>query len=221
MSLAAIGAIAGGAQALLGIGQTIKGLTMPKPEIPDYDIPDEIYKNMTDAEYWAFQGMPEAQKQQYIDQIAQQGASALSQSSSRKGGLGMVSSIAEQQRQGARDLLSMDVQARAKNQEGLYRARSAMAQAKDTKYQADTNKAQYEIEQRNDMIGAGMQNIGGAFGSIANMAGAGVFDKLGSGGKLGNASPPKASTTTNPSKPTYMMNNTEAYKPKSSYFQFL
>ena len=171
-----IAAVGMGVQGLLGVGQTIKGLTMPKPEIPDYDIPQEIYDNMTDAEYWSYQGLPDAQKQNYIDQISQQGAGALSRSSSRKGGLGMVSSIAEQQRQGTRELLSMDAQARVRNQERLYTARGAMAQQRGMQQQWGLDKALQERTDRKEMIGAGMQNIAGAFGSAMQGGMTGMFD---------------------------------------------
>jgi len=178
MALGTIAAIGAGAQALLGVGQTVAGLTMPKPDIPDYEIPEEVYQNMTDAEYWSFMGLPDAQKQQFIDQIAQQGASALSASSSRKGGLGMVSSIAEQKRQGARDLLAMDSAARMQNIQNLWGARKDVAAQKVAKYQADTAKSMQLRQERKDMIGAGIQNIAGAFGSVASMASLGGFDDL-------------------------------------------
>ena len=32
-----------GAQTALGIGQTIAGIVKKKPEIPEYDIPEEVY----------------------------------------------------------------------------------------------------------------------------------------------------------------------------------
>lgn len=174
------GIIAGigmGAQALLGVGQTIAGLTMPKPSVPDYDIPQEVYQNMTDAEHWALQGLPEAQRQNYIDQISQQGATALAQSGSRKSGMGMIASIAETKRQGSRELLGMDAAARAKNQEMLYSARNAMTQQKGIQQQWSLDKVNQERADRKEMIGAGMQNIGGAFGSAMQGDMLGMFGK--------------------------------------------
>jgi hypothetical protein len=178
--LAALGAGLAAGQAILGVAQGIKGLTMPKPSIPDYEIPQEIYDNMTDAEYWSFIGMPEEQKKLYMDQIAQQGATALSRSADRKGGLGMISTIADQQRKGAQEMAAMDASMRAERQKDLYAARTAMGQQRAMKYEADRSKAEYLRGKRDEMIGAGIQNIGGALGSAANMASAGVFDKLGS-----------------------------------------
>jgi predicted transposase YbfD/YdcC len=158
---------AGIGQGVLGIGQMIGGLLMPKPDIPDYEIPQELYENMTDAEYWSFVGLPEAQKQQFIEGSARAGASALSQSASRKGGLGLVSSVAQQQQDSNKQLLSMDAQARMQNIRQHWSARERMAQAKDVKFGHDMDKVMYQLQKRDQMIGAGMQNLGGSFSTFA------------------------------------------------------
>ena len=165
-----LGLIAGGLQAGLGIAQTISGLTMEKPEIPDYDIPEEVYKNLSDAEYWKFQGLPEAQKQQFIEQSQRAGATALSRSSSRKGGLGLVSSIAQQEQDSATQLLSMDAQQRMSNLQNLFRSREVMAGAKDKKFGYEMEKVMYERQRRDSMIGAGMQNIAGVASTLAGQS---------------------------------------------------
>ena len=162
-------AIAGTAQAAIGVGQMIGGLFMPKPDIPDYEIPQEIYENMTDAEYWSFVGLPEAQKQQYIEGSMRAGASALSASASRKGGLGMVSSIAQQQSDANRELLTMDTQARMQNLQRYWGARERMAQAKDVQFGHKMDKTMYQLQRRDNMLGAGMQNIAGGFGNFIGL----------------------------------------------------
>jgi len=163
--------IAGGVQGTLGIAQMVGGLFMPKPEIPDYEIPQEIYENMTDAEYWSFQGLPEAQKQQFVEQSQRSGATALSQSSSRKGGLGMVSSIAQQQQDANTQLLSMDSQARMQNIHNLWNSRSQMAGYKDKQFGHKMDKTMYKLGKRDEMIGAGMQNFGQSFSTFAGASG--------------------------------------------------
>jgi hypothetical protein len=174
--------IAGGAQGTLGIAQMIGGLTMPKPDIPDYEISEETYKNMTDAEYWSFQGMPEAQKQQFVEQSQRSGATALSRSTDRKGGLGLVSSIAQQEKDSATQMLSMDSQQRMSNLQNLFRAREVMSEAKDKEFKHDTDKVMYELGKRDEMIGAGMQNFGQSFSTFAGASGG---DKV-----SGTAKPP-------------------------------
>jgi len=182
-----IGAIASGAQALLGIGQMVGGLFMEKPEIPEYDIPDELYANMTDAEYWSFKGMPDAQRQQFIEQSQRAGASAISASASRKGGMGMISSVAQQQQDAATELLVQDSQARMKNLQNFWDARKTIAGAKDFKYEADLGKAMEERGRRDEMLGAGMQNLALAGSTIGGLAEEGGLKGLfgGGEGKLG------------------------------------
>jgi len=166
--------IAVAAQGTMGIAQTIKGLTMPKPDVPDYDIPQEIFDNMTDAEYWSYKGLPEAQKQQFIENSMRAGATAISRSTDRKGGLGMISSIAQQERDSARDLLSMDAQARMSNVDRLLQARRELASAKNTEQEWNMQKILDERAKRDEMIGAGIQNIGQSFSTFAGGAGGGA-----------------------------------------------
>ena len=168
----------GGVQAALGIGQTIAGLVKKKPEIPEYEIPQELWDNMTDAEYWAMEGLPPAQKQQFIEQSQRAGATALSRSSDRKGGLGLVSSVAQQEQDAATQLLSMDAGQRLQNIQNLYRARERVAGAKDTKYQSDLNKVLQERMETDNLRGAGVQNIMNAAGTISGI------DALSDGGVM-------------------------------------
>lgn len=164
-----IGQILGGVQAAIGIGQTIAGLVKKKPDIPDYDIPQEVWDNMSDAEYWAMEGLPPAQKQQFIEQSQRAGATALSRSSSRKGGLGLVSSIAQQEADAATDLLSMDASQRLSNLQNLYRAREVVAGEKRTQHDYKTQKVMQERGEVDALRGAGLQNIMGAAGTAAGI----------------------------------------------------
>jgi len=170
-----IGQILGGVQAAIGIGQTIAGLVKKKPEIPDYEIPQEVWENMTDAEYMAMEGLPPAQKQQFIEQAQRAGATALSRSTSRKGGLGLVSSIAQQETDAATQLLSMDAAQRLQNMQSLYRAREVVAGEKRTAHDYATQKVMQERAEVDELRGAGLQNIMGAAGTMAGI------DALGDG----------------------------------------
>lgn len=164
-----LGMIATGAQAALGIGQTIAGLVKKKPEIPEYDIPDEVYKNMTDAEYWALEGMPAASKEKFIQESKRTGATALSRSADRKGGLGLISSIAQQERDDATNMLSMDAEARMGNLDRLFRARDTVTQQKGVKQDWAREKTMAKRDEINQLIGGGIQNIAGAMGTFADL----------------------------------------------------
>jgi hypothetical protein len=157
-----LGLITAGTQAALGIGQTIAGMVKKKPAIPEYDIPQEVYDNMTDAEYWALEGLPPAQKQQFIEQSQRAGATALSRGGERKGGLGLISSIAQQERDAATQMLSMDAQARMSNLDRVFQARERVAAHEGIKQEWARDKALTERQEVNELIGSGLQNIMGA-----------------------------------------------------------
>ena len=170
-------------QAGLGIAQTLAGAIKRKPEIPEYDIPAEVYQNMTDAEYWSFIGLPESQKQQFIDESTRAGAAAISRISDRKGGLGAISTIAQQERDDARTLLNADVTARMNNMQNLYTMRNRMAEEKQFAQGVKRDNVMQERLERNELIGAGLQNVMGAVGTADLASAFGDEDSfLGAGG---------------------------------------
>lgn len=179
-----------GLQAALGVGQVIGGMLMPKPEIPEVDIPNEIFQNMSDAEYWSYVGMPEAQRQSYLDNIQSNASMALNSSSSRRGGLGVVADINRNSNQAVREMVSLDSQMRMKNLETLYNARSQVAEADLNKQAVSRENAMFKLQQRNEMIGAGVQNVMGALGTTGSLSA--MFGEDGGSGGLGKS---RVSTT--------------------------
>jgi hypothetical protein len=168
----ALGGIALAAQAALGIGQAIFGAKKRReaPDLPTYEIPSELEANLSQSERMALEGLPEAQKREYIESIQRSGATALSGASTRKGGLGLVSSIADQERDAYRNMLSMDSQARMENQNKVLAMRDRIAEEKWKKHQADTMRAETLRTEANQLIGAGIQNVGGSLGSMASLS---------------------------------------------------
>jgi hypothetical protein len=173
------------AQTVLGLGQTIAGLVKKKPIIPEADIPEEVFQSLTDAEYQAMIGMPPAQRQRAIEDIQRGGATALGRTGERKGGLGMVSRIAQQEAEGYRGLADMDVQARYRNLDRLERARGRMAEERNRAADINRQIAMDERARRDQMIGAGLQNVMGSIGTGSTMAAmfpeqfqGGIFGKL-------------------------------------------
>lgn len=197
-----LGQIVAGAQAVLGLGQTIAGMVKKKPPLPEYDIPQEVYDNMTDAEYWSFQGLPEASKQQFVEQTKRTGATALSRSSSRKGGLGLVSSIAQQEADANTELLSRDAEARMSNLDRLFQARTNVAQFNDKKQEWDKERTMIKRDEINQLIGSGLQNLMGAGGTSAAIDAysddnsGGIFSRM-FGGKKGGSKYSTSATTPN------------------------
>ena len=166
-----IGAILQGAasltQATMGVAQMAAGFLQKKPKLEEYTIPDEVLQNMSQADRMQYEGLPQAQKEQFIQNIQRAGASALSSSTSRKGGLGLISSVAQQQSDQYMNLLSADSQARMNNMSNLFTARSAVAAEREKKFNI---KRENTLEKRasiDALRGAGMQNTMGAVSSFA------------------------------------------------------
>ncbi len=174
-----------GAQTVLGLGQTIAGMFKKKPIIPEADIPDEVFQSLSDAEYQSMIGMPPAQRQRAIEDIQRGGATAIGRADARKTGMGMISQIQQQETEGYRGVADFDVQARYRNQDRLERARGRMTEEKNRA--ADINR-QIKLDERgrrDEMIGAGMQNVMSALGTGSAMSAMfpEQFERFGGGGR--------------------------------------
>jgi len=169
MSISLAGAALAG-QAGLGLAQTVGGALMKKPEIPEIEIPQEVFQNMSDAEYWSYVGMPETQRQRYLEDIQTSSANALSRVSDRKGGLGAVSSIQAREAESLRELATLDTKMRMDNLNKLYKAREVGAQYDLQTQQLNREKSLQERTEKKQIIGAGLQNVMGAFGTIGDVA---------------------------------------------------
>ena len=166
-----IGAVIAGTQAAIGIGQAVAGYSKLKNLTrPEYQIPSEIEQNMSEAELMSYYGMPDAQKQSYMQNIQRSGQQALSGTADRKGGLGMVSAIQQNQQDSYSNLLSADVQQRMQNIQNAQNMRSVMAGYKDKAFQMNEMQPyQQDYAEAQGLIGAGMQNFMGGLQSGGQM----------------------------------------------------
>ncbi|MES2395815.1 MAG: hypothetical protein V4549_07420 [Bacteroidota bacterium] len=169
--------IASGAATMAGV-QYVKGKRDQKKaekNRPKYEIPEEAYQNLNQAQQSALQGLPEAQKQQYLNNLQQSSAYALQQTTSRRGGLTGVAAINQQQNQGLQNLAASDAQARMNNQQQLYNFRNQMADYKGQAYQVNKLNPYYEgIAQKQARDAALFQNLNNAAGmGMSGMGGGG------------------------------------------------
>lgn len=149
-----------------------------KNKRPAYEIPDEVKQNMSLAQQMAVQGLPEEQKQQYINNIQRSTATSLRNLGSRNAGLAGVAQVQQQQNNGYQQLFGMDAQARQANQRGLFEQNQNMANYRDQAFQVNKINPYYEMTAKNEtMMGAGLQNIGKGF-----QMGASTMGKYGSAG---------------------------------------
>ena len=155
-----------GLQTGIGLAQFGVGLFKKKPKRPKYNIPQEVFENMSDAEYAAFTGLPEEQKSQAISQMRESSTRALYEANTRKAGLGTISQLAGAEQKAQIELAVQDSVARARNLDRLQAARSEVASQREKKFQSQLGAYQEKKQERDRLIGAGLQNIMGGVGSL-------------------------------------------------------
>ena len=204
--LALIPAIVGGATA---IGQTFFGTRqyrkgkeqMAELERPEYEIPGEVEANLEAAKAAKAEGLDPYSKDLYVEGIGRSTMGAMGSLQDRGLGVAGASGIFQKQSDAYRNLLGLDAQARDRQKEvianNLAQARLTSAGFKERQF--DINMFQPYMQDymaAQSMTGAGMQNIGLGFGSLAKSAGMGAtaLEQTGSGVAQPGPLPPGASS---------------------------
>ena len=172
----------GGATVTLGAAQLLYGLNQKKKnKRPEYEIPPEIQQNLTQGQMEALQGLPEAQKQMFIQNVSRSQSAGLGQLSSRKAGLTGVAAMNQNANDAYSNLLAQDASAAMQNRSRLYDLRQNMANYKDQQFQLNKMNPYYEkAAQSEALMGAGMQNMSQGFQSSNS---GGDFSGMSSSGK--------------------------------------
>lgn len=181
------GSILGGIQSAIGIAQYLKSQKIAKNNAkPAYEIPSEIKDNLSQAQMQALEGLPEAQKNEYIQNVQRQQNQGLNALGDRQAGIAGLASLTQAGNDANKSLLSMDAQARQQNQAGLMNARTQMAGYKDKDF--ELNKLlpfQQNAQAAQGLQGAGLQNIVGGLQSGQN-----TFENASLAKAYGSQNPP-------------------------------
>jgi hypothetical protein len=170
-------AVGAGVGALVGLGiggaQYLKGKKLEREnQRPTYQIPQESFQNLTQAQQMELQGLPEEQKQAYIESLQQQTAYGLGQIGSRKGGLTGLAGLVNQQNQGMQNLMTQDASARMANIHGLMNQRQNVADYRGQEFQFNKlNPFYFKQAQAEALKGSGMQNTMTGLGNLGYMGG--------------------------------------------------
>lgn len=185
--LAAIPAVA---QGVYGLAQLFKGASM-NAKRPEYQIPDEVKQNLTQAQMQSFEGLPAEQKKQYLENLQRGQAFQAKQLNDRSSGVAGIASMAQSQNDALKNLLGMDAQARMQNQANLMQQRSNMAQYQDKAFQINQMEPYMQQAQAAESLkGAGLQNIfGGLTSGVQTALEKDMYQKL-----LGDQSQPANGT---------------------------
>lgn len=130
---------------------------------PKYEIPPEYLANLTEAEQQALQGLPEQQKQDYINSLNRNTAYSLSALGNRKSGINGVAELNQNNQDAMLKLGVADAQARKANTETLYGIRNQVGDQRTMQFQTNELNPYYENRaQQNAQAGATAQNLAGA-----------------------------------------------------------
>ena len=146
----------------VGHKQRERGLAMEQElgDRPEYQIPQEIQANLTDAQLMAAEGLPAEQKQLYMENMARVTAGGLRGLSDRKAGISGVEALAQNERDSARSLAAMDAEARMSNRRFLQDVRSDMAGYRDKEFQINEyDPYREDMDYARALQGSGLQNL--------------------------------------------------------------
>jgi hypothetical protein len=172
-------AIAGGAKALLGAGQML--FAPKKQKEPVYEIPKEVGEAVTLGRSMGSEGMAEAQRMSAVQNIQQSAVMGMRGAQDRRSGLAAIGNIQAQQDRSALSIMAQDAAMRQQNQRFMYSALMAGAEAKNREFSNRWQSWMNKEQQRRALIGAGIQNIGGAADLVVagSMYGGGGSSSLG------------------------------------------
>ena len=167
-----VAAIATAAQVGYGIYQSQKGKKMEEDagERPDYEIPLAAQQALGTAQLRSLQGMPGAVKSQMLQEMDRSRMASLRQVTDRRGGLGAVTQLEQQQQDAIQRMGVMDIEARERNLAALQEQRGIMAGFQERKRADELLSFEQEMQSAAAMKGAGIQNIAGGITSAATMA---------------------------------------------------
>ncbi|MDB4301936.1 hypothetical protein N9924_00065 [bacterium] len=129
----------------------------------DYAIPQEILDRLSTAEIQALEGMPAAQKAQYIQNLQGSTQSGINAFQDRKSGLSGVEGILRNEQNSFNNLATQDALTRNNNIQNLQNVRLNQAGFQDKKYDMNIYQPYMaKLAEAEAMSGAGMQNINNA-----------------------------------------------------------
>ncbi len=136
---------------------------------PIYQIPAEATQGLSMAEQQALEGLPEAQKQQYVSNLQRSASYALGQNQTRKGGLTNIAALNENQNTGYANLMAQDAAARFQRQGRVYDQLGNIVNEKEQQWQLNKENPYYEQSQR------AQANRGSAYRNVGNAAQLGLY----------------------------------------------
>lgn len=165
--------VSGVTQTVAGAYQFIKGDKMEKRlgELKEYEIPEEIYTNMSLADQIAFEGMPEEQRMQMLRDIRRSRAAAISRAGSLNASMSGLAAAQIAEGDALAQINTQDALMRLQGRKGQMKARQVMAEYKDQKYAEYKENWMRQWQTAQALKGAGLQNVVGGIDMTSSSAG--------------------------------------------------
>lgn len=143
--------------------------TLKSLKDPGFQVPEEFQTNLAQAEQLARLGMPSEQYNLASTNIQRGTQAGLRQLGRMANPFAGIAGLARVQSDALAGLDASNAAARRQNILGAMGARSQLAQAKLAQQQYAQQRYFEQVNQANAMQGAGMQNVAGALGNVANI----------------------------------------------------
>jgi len=136
-----------------------------------YEIPNEIGDNQALSQNLANQGIPDAERNAYLDDINQTQANSINNFKGRKGGLFGAEVVGGQSQDALRKLRLDDTRERLSNLKQLMISNQVMADYKDKQFQLnEIDPYQDDLSYARSLQGAGRMSMNNGLDSIASSA---------------------------------------------------
>lgn len=139
---------------------------------PEYNVPDSVKKSLTVAQMRALEGMPEEQRQLFLQNLDRGTQYGLKQLGDRRAGISGVAELNQQRNDALLGLNAQDAQIRSGNQRDYMNQLNTMGEYQDQAFQINKLAPYYEGQAQNQaQMGANVQNIGNSISGLASTYG--------------------------------------------------
>ncbi len=141
---------------------------------PEFEIPIEEQASLLETQKRALTGIPDAQRRAAEQDIQRTSQAAMRSSHTRRGGLGMISKVSDQESRSNLALMNADAQMRRQNVMDMMKQRSVIAGYKNKRFEHAYNEYTSDLDYARAQIGAGIQNQQSGIDNMLSGAGQGL-----------------------------------------------
>jgi len=175
--MAGVAVVGGGIKLYQGIQQKKAGRAAEieaRANRPEFEIPIEEQASLLETRKRALTGIPDAQRRAAEQDIQRTSQAAMRSSETRRGGLGMISKVSDQEGRSNLALMNADAQMRRQNVMDMMKQRSVIAGYKNKRFEHAYNEYTTDLDYARAQIGAGIQNQQAGIDNMLSGAGQGL-----------------------------------------------